>query len=144
MKYISNDKVFIDTNLWVYLSVSGKDEDKHNQAISFLESISDKNIYTSIQAINEFHWVLLRKYNFSEEEITEKVNKGITKVSQVLNISFLTYEKAMQLRANNSLSFWDSLMIASAILANCSIFYSEDVHHNLIIEDTTRILNPFI
>lgn len=41
-------------------------------------------------------------------------------------------------------SYWDSLIIATAIQSDCSILYSEDMQHDQVIEDKLRIINPFI
>ncbi|MEN8120994.1 MAG: hypothetical protein ABFS35_11630 [Bacteroidota bacterium] len=77
MKYTQTDNIFIDSNLWIYLSITDKEPTKHSKAISFFETLINKDINTSIQVINEFHWVLLRKYKLSEFEIEEKVNQGV-------------------------------------------------------------------
>lgn len=77
MKYTQTDRIFIDSNLWIYLSITDKEPTKHLKAIRFFETLINKNINTSIQVINEYHWVLFRKYKLSELEIEEKVNKGI-------------------------------------------------------------------
>jgi len=34
--------------------------------------------------------------------------------------------------------------VASALEANCHIFYSEDLHHGLVVENRMEIINPFI
>lgn len=40
--------------------------------------------------------------------------------------------------------FFDAIIVAGALAANCTIIYSEDMHHNLLVEERLRILNPFI
>lgn len=144
MKYTQTDKVFIDTNLWIYLAVEANDSSKHQKVIVFFEDIISQDVYTSIQAINEFHWVLSRKYNFSEDNIAEKVKEGIVKTSNKVALDFSSYQKAELIRSNYNISFWDSLMLAVAILADCSVFYSEDLQHNLLIDDTIKVINPFL
>lgn len=52
--------------------------------------------------------------------------------------------KAIDISIKYQYSFFDSLMITSAIIENCSVLYSEDLHHNQIIENTLTITNPFI
>ncbi len=57
--------------------------------------------------------------------------------------SFALYELTLQLQEETRYSFYDSLMIASALEANCRRLYSEDLQsgqkiRNLMIE------NPFI
>jgi predicted nucleic acid-binding protein len=34
-------------------------------------------------------------------------------------------------------------MLASALAAHCSILYSEDMHHEQLIEKKLQIINPF-
>ncbi len=51
--------------------------------------------------------------------------------------------KASELRMKYSLSFWDSLIVASALAANAEILYSEDMQNGLLIENKLRIINPF-
>jgi predicted nucleic acid-binding protein len=48
------------------------------------------------------------------------------------------------LRGHYSLSFWDGLIVASAVLGEASILYSEDMQNGLIIENTLQIVNPFL
>ena len=41
-------------------------------------------------------------------------------------------------------SWWDSLVLASALENDCSILYSEDLQCNQIIERKLKIINPFL
>ena len=50
---------------------------------------------------------------------------------------------AMDIKKRYRLSYWDSLIIASALENNCSILYSEDMQHSQVIEDNLKIINPF-
>jgi predicted nucleic acid-binding protein len=51
---------------------------------------------------------------------------------------------AITIKQRYRYSYWDSLIIASALEANCSILYTEDMHNGQIIEKRLKILNPFI
>ncbi len=44
---------------------------------------------------------------------------------------------------NNSLSFWDSLIVASALAAGANVLYSEDIQDGLIVLKQLNIINPF-
>ncbi len=50
---------------------------------------------------------------------------------------------ASTLRQKYNLSFWDSLIISSALLGQANYLYSEDMQHGLIIEKKLEIINPF-
>ncbi|MDR0516418.1 MAG: hypothetical protein LBH25_05165 [Fibromonadaceae bacterium] len=41
-------------------------------------------------------------------------------------------------------SWWDSLVLASALENGCQTFYSEDMQHKQIIESSIKIINPFL
>ena len=132
--------VFIDTNIWIYAFLE-ENKEKRNKVVKFLEEIASKdNILVSIQVINEFHYVCLRKYFLSEDEIISMVD-GINSIVNVKEISLNTYKKAVDLRQEYNFSFWDSLIVASALENNCDVLYSEDMHHNLKIKNL-EIINP--
>ena len=41
-------------------------------------------------------------------------------------------------------SYYDSLIIASALENDCAILYTEDLHHSQVIDEKLAIINPFI
>jgi predicted nucleic acid-binding protein len=43
-----------------------------------------------------------------------------------------------------SYSWWDSLVLASALENSCKIIYTEDMQNGQIIENTLKIVNPFV
>ena len=53
-----------------------------------------------------------------------------------------THEGALELARDNSLSFYDALIVASAIEAGCDTLYSEDMQHGRVIGGLT-IQKPF-
>ena len=42
-----------------------------------------------------------------------------------------------------NLSFWDGLIVASALFGNANILYSEDMQDGLMIDNQLTIINPF-
>jgi predicted nucleic acid-binding protein len=50
---------------------------------------------------------------------------------------------AHSILAKYNLQYFDSLIVASALEANCEILYSEDMQHELVIENQLKIINPF-
>jgi predicted nucleic acid-binding protein len=51
--------------------------------------------------------------------------------------------KASALREQYALSFWDSLIVSSALHAEAAVLYSEDMQDGLVVENRVRIINPF-
>ncbi len=133
-------EVFIDTNLWLYAFIESDDSTKTGIARTL---IKDTNPVISTQVINEVCVNLIRKANFNEEQITQLIESFYQKYPVVeLNKSILL--DASRLRQRYSLSFWDSLVIASALYTNVSTLYSEDLQHGIVIEKGLRIINPFV
>ena len=60
-----------------------------------------------------------------------------------IHSSFMLYKDALLIKDRWKYSFYDSLIIAAALKANCTILYSEDLQHGQIIDDL-KIVNPFL
>jgi len=52
------------------------------------------------------------------------------------------HENAVRISQRYRYHIYDSLVIAAALQARCSVLYSEDMQHGQTI-DTVRIVNPF-
>jgi predicted nucleic acid-binding protein len=139
--------IFIDSNIWLYrLLVDPKSDPasynhKRKIAIQLTNSINP-NIIISTQVITETCSVLKRKANFSDEQVLQLIEE-FEEQCQVIPLTILEIKQACKLRANYHISFWDSLIIANALTSDAKILYSEDMQHNLTIEEKLTIINPF-
>jgi len=136
---------FIDTNIWLYRlfddqRIEAKErERKRDIAIS----ITDKsNLIISTQVINELAVNLIKKANFDENQI-KAVIQSLYNRCQVLEFDLTILESASDLRTQYNFSFWDSLIVASALAAGADILYSEDMQDDLIVSKQLNIINPF-
>jgi predicted nucleic acid-binding protein len=57
--------------------------------------------------------------------------------------TFEFYERALKLSAQNSLGFYDTLIIQAAMDLRCNILYSEDLQDNQRF-GTLVVRNPFV
>jgi len=128
--------IFLDTNILIY--IFDKDIKKKSIAKNFLKEIPT----ISIQVCNEISNILLKKYSFRETDVRDVLNK-IVYHSIVKEINLDDINLALDLKERYRYSYYDSLIIASALNANCSILYSEDLQHNQQIFDKLKIVNPF-
>jgi predicted nucleic acid-binding protein len=136
-----NDKIFLDTNILVY-AYNSDDPTKQKITVKLLrENFAEKEIYISVQVLNEFYAVL-SKHKIEHSEIEQYINE-ITNSVQILPINVLISKKALDIRRTYRYSWWDSLVLASALKSNSSILYSEDMQHGQIIESSLKIINPF-
>lgn len=131
-------KEFSDTNILIY-AYSSTEIDKRTVAIELLQH----PLTLSIQVINEFHWVMSRKYQVAWAQL-QTINQALFTFYQVQAIGQSTIEKALQLVQTHQYSYWDSLIIAAALEAGCAILYSEDMQHGQMIESQLKIVNPFV
>jgi predicted nucleic acid-binding protein len=132
------DKPTLDTNILIY--AFGKQDDKRKHIAK--EIIAKCNII-SLQVVNETAYVLLRKFNFQEPELNKVIEFMKQKfIITSLNIHIL--DQTLKIAARYGFSFWDSMMVASALDNHCSVLYTEDLQHEQLIEGHLQIINPFI
>lgn len=96
----------------------------------------------STQVINEVCTNMIRKHQSSEQEIRDFIGDFYT-LYQVIELNQAQLLHASKLREQYSLSFWDGLIIASALQSTVPILYSEDMQDGLVIEQRLQIVNPF-
>jgi predicted nucleic acid-binding protein len=108
--------------------------------IAALQLIESKDAVLSTQVINEVCCNLLRKANYSEAEIQQTICNFQARYT-ILNVTADIIRHASSLRGSYSFSYWDSLIIATAINADCAVVYSEDMQNGLNIDNLT-IINP--
>lgn len=135
------DKIFIDSNIFIYTFLEGtKNNEKRLKSINFLEEISEKSIIISTQVLGEIFNVLGRRYNFKKDEIISKLEI----LSDTVNVKPLTLEivkRCWNISKLGNYSYYDSLIIASALENKCAILYTEDMQNGQIIE-SLKIINP--
>ena len=50
---------------------------------------------------------------------------------------------AIDIHTSLGFSFWDSLIIKSALENGCETLYSEDMQHGQLIDNRLTVINPF-
>ena len=112
---------------------------KHKQALTVIEQCG---VILSTQVVNEVCNNLLRKAGYTEQEIRQTV-ENFRQRYPIHTVTLDEVRQASALRESFSLSYWDSVVVASAIAADCRIIYSEDMHHGLNINGL-QLINPFV
>ena len=134
------DKIFIDSNVWIYLFSGDKDR-KAKTVGKFLDDNAMTSVFvTSCQVVNEVCNVL-KRHGFAEDKI-RAVIESVTSICLTQDISKEVCLFASTLRERYSLSFWDSVIVATAKTAGCGFLISEDMHDGLAV-DKLRIKNIF-
>lgn len=137
---IMMNRVFIDSNIWIYLFTSG-DNIKNKTAKEFIyKSIADNHVTVSYQVINEVCCVLKKK-SYTESEI-RRIADDMAGLSEVCEYSLENIILASMLREQHSFSYWDSQIVASALLSQCDVLASEDMQNGLRVQNL-RIISIF-
>jgi len=134
---MSEGESFFDTSVLLYLLSS--EADKADR----VEALLERRGVVSVQVLNEFTSVACRKLNMSLAEAREVLDT-VRVVCRTEPLTVEDHERAVQIAERHRFSFYDSLIIASALRAGCRILYSEDLQHRQIIERQLTINNPFV
>ena len=135
---MNDGKVFLDSNIFIYMYDSIQKE-KREISLSLVDS---NNCVTSTQAINEISSVLTKKIKKPVSEVL-KVLEDIYLICDVKQLQKSTVFNALNFVDRYGFSYYDCLMLASAVENNCDIVYSEDMQDGQRIENKLTIINPF-
>lgn len=135
------DKIFLDTNLWIYLYA--KNPSEKFQPVAEILKNNSSSLLVSTQILGELFHVLTRKKIYIKSRCYKNYSRYIVNTFPIQPINTTEVIQALQINAKYHYSYWDSLIIATALLSECAIIYSEDMQHNQLIENKVRILNPF-
>ena len=135
----ASTRVFIDTNVWLYAFIPSQDADKSGKA---KDLIRQSDIVMSSQVINEICVNLIKKAQFDELGIRRVINSFYKKYTATI-VDKSALIKSSELRERLQLSFWDSLIVSSALIGGATILYTEDMADGLLVENRLRITNPF-
>jgi len=133
-----SDKAFIDTNIFIYLY----SEDEMTKRDISQTAVDKYDCVISTQVLNEFSNVCIRKLNKPPEEIELAVEE-IAKQCIVTMIDEQIIKQTLKIHKEYGYSYFDCLMIASALNSNCKYLITEDLADGQIIGNTLTIINIF-
>lgn len=132
---------FADTNLLVYV-VDPAEPQKRTQVRDFLERIIRRHtLVLSPQSLAECYRVVTEKQNLIARSDAQRF-VWAWRPYCTAPYSPEAMQEAWQIQDRYGLSWWDCMLLASASLARCDLFLSEDMQHEMRIDDLT-IVNPF-
>ena|SRR5579872_6758114 len=116
---------FVDTNILIYAHDSGAGA-KHAKCIALLERLVDEDrAALSTQVLAEFYAAATKKLRMAGEEAEQVLRDLEGWVLHRPTLSDLL--SASQLSRRHMISWWDALILNSAIELNCSVLWSEDL-----------------
>lgn len=135
-----HDKAFLDTNILIY-AYSEDEPKKQSIALQLLDNFED-NVIISKQVINELSNILLKKFKLGSDQV-ENVLLEIDNVLPIADFDLTTQIKALKLKDRYQFQYYDALIVATALENNCTVVYSEDMQHEMLIDGNLKIINPF-
>jgi predicted nucleic acid-binding protein len=135
---------FLDTNVFIYdVDIEAPQTKKAIAEDLIRESLASHQGVISYQVIQEFLAVSTQKFAASlsaadSRRYLETVLKPMLRVHSSIEL----FHEALDIRARYQLSWYDSLIVAAAAEASCSVLYTEDLQHGSKINGV-RIENPF-
>jgi predicted nucleic acid-binding protein len=128
---------FFDSNIILY--ALSEDEDKAAKAIDLMA----QGGAISIQVLNEVTNVARGKYKYDWRMI-DRLWDGLLPNMQTYALEIQHHVRARELAERYNFHIFDATILASALLAGCSLIYSEDMQHGQAIDGRLTICNPFI
>ena len=144
------DRVFIDTNILLYALTEPKEKDKEKDLPKRVKSLelltklyNEDDIVVSVQVLNELHFNMVRKFKIDDDIAFKSIQENVFTIASVETLTAQTYTKAFQIRKQYNISYWDSLVVVSALESDCIKLYSEDMQEGLVVDGVLNIINPF-
>jgi predicted nucleic acid-binding protein len=139
-----NGKSFLDTNIFVYNIDADAPKAKKNIAHQLIrDALTQHRSVVSYQVIQEFLAVATRKFSSSVTlPDARRYLETVLKPMLAVHSSVELFQDALDICSRYQLSWYDSLIVAAASEASCSVLYTEDLQHGAKINGV-RIENPF-
>jgi predicted nucleic acid-binding protein len=120
-----NDREFVDTNVLIYAFDQTAGE-KRNKAATLVERLwIERRGCVSIQVLQEFYVTAARKLAMPAQDAGAQI-KRLARWT-VFRPDANDVLEAVELHRQKKISFWDAMILRSAIGAGCSILWTEDL-----------------
>lgn len=132
--------VFIDTNIVVYADDVAYPEKQAIAAALIANAYAAGDAVISTQVMQEYYNAAVNKLNMDAALAVERLRffarfEVVSTTPQLVIV-------ATDLHRLKRLSFWDALILQSAMSSGCHTLYSEDMNHGEIVNGV-EIVNPF-
>ena len=104
--------------------------------------VANEELVVSTQVLSETCNVLRKKFGMEWSEIRAIIQE-LRHLFEVIRVQENTIDHAIEIAERMKVPYFDSLMLAAASEANCTVLYSEDFQNGQIIEGVT-VINPFL
>lgn len=139
---MSGDSVFVDTNVLIYAHDSDAGE-RHRRAADIVNGLwSTGDGIVSVQVLQEFYVNVTRKI---PSPIPIATAREVVRNYTLWRTEWIAPEdvpRASEIEEQNRISFWDALIVTTAIKGGASRILSEDLNPGQVIAGIA-VENPF-
>jgi predicted nucleic acid-binding protein len=137
---MSGEKFTLDTNILIY-SVDRQAGERHQRSIELIEQMPKCDCILILQALSEFYSAVTRKDKMPHGDAQAQVNDWMI-LFPVVKAEPGTLQRAMKAVEDHQISFWDAMLLETAVRAGVTRFLSEDMQHGRLWKGMS-IQNPF-
>ena len=131
---------FVDTNIFIYAHDGGAGI-KHTKSVDLLKRLFDGGSGSlSSQVLTEFYAAAVSKLGMRSEEAEDVIRDLASWTLHRPSHSDLL--QAIRLHRQHKVSWWDALIINSALQLGCSVLWSEDLNDGQRFGNVT-VRSPF-
>lgn len=137
-----NDEVLVDTNVLVY-SRDARDPAKQARAAEWLGVLWQRRAgRVSVQVLNEYYVTVTRKLHPGMARAAARTDIANLGAWRPVPLTMQVIERAQDLEDRYALSWWDSLVVASAHVGGCRWLLTEDLQDGQDLGGVT-VVDPF-
>jgi predicted nucleic acid-binding protein len=139
-----SDRFFLDTNIFVN-SFDRSSAGKARRAAQLIrEALTTQTGVIGYELVQEFFNVALRRFSQPMKAAdAEQYLSIVFRLLLAVHSSQALYAAALYLCAQSGLSWYDSLIVSSAIQARCDLLFTEDLRHGQRLGGL-QVKNPFL
>lgn len=136
-----NDKIFVDSNVFLY-AAEDKDPSKSERAGAWLRHLLTVGVgVANLQVMNEVTNVLIKRAKMKPEKVFRIIDGFLAFGGTPISLE--TIAAGRLLHFETRYSWWDCVLLASAMELGCRTFLSEDMQDGHQVRGLT-IMNPFL
>ena len=130
------DAVFFDTNVLLYVLSAD------TQKADIAERLLAQGGATSVQALNEFTNVSLRKFRMPLVDVREALAVA-RRCLKVVPVTQEVHALGLDLIERYRFSVYDSMIVAAALVSECTVLWTQDLQSGLKVDRRLELRNPF-
>jgi predicted nucleic acid-binding protein len=137
------DNIFVDTNVLVYARDASEPQ-KQPKASDWLTFLwENRRGRLSYQVLQEFYATVTEKLRPGLEIQGAREDIKALLAWNPLPVDTRVIENGWNIQDRYRLSWWDSLIVAAALVAGCRYLLTEDLQESMKF-DTLQVINPFL